>query len=191
MRIITGRFKGRSIPVPDTGDLRPTADRTKESLFSVLDARRYLEGSRVLDLFAGSGNLGFEAISRGVETVQFADRHPEHIRTIRQTARKFGIEDQISTREIEIEALLKEPSTPHDIVFADPPYEFPWMEELVDRILTDGWLAREGWLVLEHDKRHTFSEHPDCFYSRAYGRTWVSMFERTPTEDSPARTPAE
>ncbi|MGM0507099.1 MAG: 16S rRNA (guanine(966)-N(2))-methyltransferase RsmD [Bacteroidota bacterium] len=178
MRIITGHLKGRQIPVPDTGELRPTADRTKEALFSVLDARRYLEGSRVLDLFAGSGNLGFEAISRGASSVLFVDRHPEHLRSIQSTARTFGIEDQILTRESGVEKLFDEHSSPFDLVFADPPYEFPWMEELIERILDDGWLAPEGWLVLEHDRRHDFDNHPDCFYSRAYGRTVVSMFER-------------
>lgn len=178
MRIITGRLKGRSIPVPDTGELRPTADRTKEALFSVLEARRYMEGAIVLDLFAGSGNLGFEAISRGAATVLFVDHHPDHLRSIRLTARSFEIEDQILTRESRVEEFLKKNATPYDVIFADPPYDFPWMEELIERILNHGWLAPEGWLVLEHDKRHKFSSHPDCFHSRAYGRTLVSMFER-------------
>lgn len=182
MRIITGRLKGRPIPVPDTGELRPTADRTKEALFSVLDARRYLEGSRVLDLFAGSGSLGFEAISRGASSVLFVDRHPAHLQQIQSTARTFGVEDQILTRESGVEKLFAENSSPYDLVFADPPYDFPWMEELVERILSDGWLASEGWLVLEHDRRHDFGNHPDCFYSRAYGRTVVSMFERAEPE---------
>lgn len=178
MRIITGRLKGRIIPVPGTGELRPTADRTKEALFSVLDSRRFMEGSRVLDLFAGSGNLGFESISRGAATVQFVDRHPEHLRSIQMTARSFGVETSVSTRESGVEEFLKESPTTYDLVFADPPYDYPWMEELITRILTDGWLNQEGWLVLEHDRRHNFSEHPDCFYNRAYGRTLVSMFER-------------
>lgn len=182
MRIITGRLKGRSIPVPDTGELRPTADRTKEALFSVLDARRYMEGARVLDLFAGSGNLGFEAISRGASTVLFIDHHPEHLRSIRSTSRLFGIEHQVHTRELNVEKLLKNSDSPYDLIFADPPYDFPWMEELIERILTLGWLATEGWLVLEHDQRHDFSDHPDCFYSRTYGRTLVSMFERAEPE---------
>lgn len=178
MRIITGRLKGRPIPVPDTGELRPTADRTKEAIFSVLDARRYLEGSRVLDLFAGSGSLGFEAISRGATSVLFVDRHPDHLRSIQSTARSFGIENQVLTRKSGVEKLLNDDPSPYDLVFADPPYDFPWMEELIERILTHGWLAPEGWLVLEHDRRHDFDRRPDCFYHRAYGRTVVSMFER-------------
>ncbi|WP_372903082.1 RsmD family RNA methyltransferase, partial [Rhodohalobacter sp.] len=69
MRVITGKLKGRKIPVPNTDLLRPTSDRTKEGIFSVIAARTYLDNTRVLDLFAGSGNLGFEAISRGAENV--------------------------------------------------------------------------------------------------------------------------
>jgi 16S rRNA (guanine966-N2)-methyltransferase len=69
MRIITGKLKGRKIPIPDTGELRPTSDRTKEGIFGVIAARWFFDGCHVLDLFAGSGNLGFEAISRGVDHV--------------------------------------------------------------------------------------------------------------------------
>ncbi len=177
MRIITGRLKGRVIPVPDTGSLRPTSDRTKEGLFSVIAARRFFDGTRVLDLFAGSGNLGFEAISRGSEHVLFVDQHPEHIRHIEKLAHQFNIKRQVQTRTQSVEQFLDGPSTAHDFIFCDPPYDYFMMTKMTDKILHGGWLKPDGWFILEHDKRHDFSSHAHCFYARAYGRTIVSIFQ--------------
>jgi len=107
MRIITGKLKGRTIPVPKTGHLRPTSDRTKEGLFSVIEARTYLENTRVLDLFAGSGNLGFEAISRGAASCLFVDSELQHIRQIEKTAEIFKVKDQIQTISMPVETFTK------------------------------------------------------------------------------------
>lgn len=177
MRIITGKLKGRKIPVPDTGRIRPTSDRAKEGLFSVIAARRFFEGMGVLDLFAGSGNLGLEAISRGAEHVLFVDSDAEHIRVIQNTARQFGVENQIQTITRSVEAFLEQPPAVSDLIFCDPPYDYHWMEGMVTMILENGWLARGGWIVLEHDKRFNFSGHPHCFYTKSYGRTTVSIFQ--------------
>lgn len=177
MRIITGKLKGRSVPVPESGRIRPTADRTKEGLFSVIAARRFFDNCRVLDLFAGSGNLGFEALSRGAETVLFVDSEPTHIRSIEKTARRFSVDTQSSTRLSRVEEFLKEPPAAYDFIFCDPPYDYHMMVEMVSLLLENGWLGRDGWFILEHDKRHDFTGHSHCFYSKAYGRTTVSIFQ--------------
>lgn len=177
MRIITGKLKGRTVPVPDSGRIRPTSDRTKEGLFSVIAARRFFENCLVLDLFAGSGNLGFEAISRGAERVLFVDSDVSHIRSIEKTSRQFQIDDQTETRVVSVENYLQQPPVQFDLIFCDPPYDFHMMTEMVSTVLDDGWLSQDGWFILEHDKRHDFSGHDNCFYSRSYGRTTVSIFQ--------------
>src|SRR5690625_7469288 len=100
MRIITGKLKGRKIPVPETGELRPTSDRAKEALFSVIDGRRYFDGTHVLALFAGSGNLGFEAISRGSDQVLFVDSKNEHLRQMAKLSRTFGVDLKTSVLKL-------------------------------------------------------------------------------------------
>ncbi len=177
MRIITGKLKGRTIPVPKTGQLRPTSDRTKEGLFSVIEARTYLENTRVLDLFAGSGNLGFEAISRGAASCLFVDSELQHIRQIEKTAEIFKVKDQIQTISMPVETFLQKSYGLFDFIFADPPYDLFMMEEMIDLIMEGEWLAKDGWFILEHDKRHDFSAHSQCVFSKAYGRTIVAIFK--------------
>ncbi|SMO33998.1 16S rRNA (guanine(966)-N(2))-methyltransferase RsmD [Fodinibius sediminis] len=176
MRIITGILKGRKIHIPKTLDVRPTTDRTKEGLFSILDARKYIRGARVLDLFGGSGNLGFEALSRGCESVLFVDSDRRNIEHIEKVAEEFGLSDQVRTVPSRVEDFLKGMPLPYDIIFADPPYDYSLMHEMIETILSDGWLDENGWLILEHDKRHDFSGHPHCAYVKEYGRTHLSIF---------------
>lgn len=176
MRIITGTLKGRKINIPNTLTVRPTSDRTKEGLFSVIEARRYIRDARILDLFAGSGNLGVEAISRGAANVLFVDNDRRNIRHIEKLSKQFEISDQVRTAVADVSDFLNGPALPYDIIFADPPYEYPEMEAMIEIILTRGWLNDNGWFILEHDKRHNFEEHLHCFFSKAYGRTIVSIF---------------
>lgn len=180
MRIITGKLKGRTVPVPKTGELRPTSDRTKEGLFAVIDARVYFDNTRVLDLFAGSGNLGFEAISRGSESCLFVDEEVKHIRQIEKTAKIFGVDGQISTLAADVETFLQQHHGRFDFVFADPPYDYFRMAEMIDTIVSEHWLNEDGWFILEHDKRHNFSSHEHCVFSKSYGRTIVSIFKLNP-----------
>jgi len=182
MRIITGTLKGRRIPAPKTDLLRPTADRTKEGIFSVMAARRYFESTTVLDLFAGSGNLGFEALSRGSERVLFVDKEPEHIRHIEKVAEDFGVSDQISTRIMATEEYLENPGQSFDFIFADPPYDYFFMEGIIEMVLERNVLNTDGWFILEHDKRHDFEDHPNCVYTRPYGRTIVSIFKKNTSD---------
>jgi 16S rRNA (guanine966-N2)-methyltransferase len=176
MRIITGTLKGRKLEVPAGEAIRPTSDRTKEGMFNVIETHKGLAGMRILDLFAGSGNLGFEAISRGAQEVLFIDSDRSSIEYIERTARKFGIEHQTSTRLLPVETYINLAARPYDIVFADPPYDYPDMDLLVGTVLNGGWLAEVGWFILEHDVRHNFREHAQCFFSRPYGRTIVTIF---------------
>lgn len=179
MRIITGTLKGRVLTIPKGLKVRPTADRTKESMFSILETHMGLRNQTVLDLFAGSGNLGFEAISRGAAKVVAVENNRSNVALIEKTAKKFDVTDYISIRNADVSSFINSPAVPYDIVFADPPYDYPDIEEMTDQIIQLGWLKKSGWLLLEHDKYHDFSHHEHCVMSRAYGRTIVSIFETT------------
>lgn len=181
MRIITGTLKGRKIHIPNTLDVRPTSDRTKEGIFSIIDARKYIRDSRILDLFAGSGNLTVEAISRGAAQALCVDNDRKNIQHINKMAEDFNIDSQIRTAGIAVEDFLQGPAVSYDFIFSDPPYEYPLMHEMISDILAKGWLQPNGWFILEHDKRHDFSDHDKCIIVKNYGRTTVSIF--TPETD--------
>lgn len=184
MRIITGILKGRKIEIPSSLDVRPTTDRVKEGLFSVMDSRRYIQNCTVLDLFAGSGNLGFEALSRGAKNVLFVDQERRNLQYIEETAQEFGVDAQVRTALLDVENFLQGPAVPYDIIFSDPPYTYRNVEGIVEAILTGGWLKDHGWLVFEHNKRHDFRDHPHLLFEKKYGRTLISFFQGQPvTED--------
>ncbi len=182
MRIITGKLKGRRFEIPKGMDVRPTTDRTKESIFNKIDAYKYIDGAVVLDLFGGSGNLGFEAISRGAKSVTFVDIESRNIQLIEKTASEFDIEHQVRTNVADVQRYLNGNPIPFDFIFCDPPYNYAWMDEMISQILEQNWLKEDGWFILEHDKYHNYKEHPHCFFSKAYGRTTVSIFEKHPVD---------
>lgn len=177
MRIITGSLKGRRFILPKALKLRPTSDRTKEGMFGVIDSHIPLQNTQILDLFAGTGNLGFEALSRGAASVQFVEENRDAVKFIEKTAGNFNLSDRIFTQTDKVEHFLDRPHSVYDIIFADPPYDYPGMEELPERILEDNWLKPEGWFILEHDRRVDFRNHPNCYFSKSYGRTIVAIFE--------------
>jgi 16S rRNA (guanine(966)-N(2))-methyltransferase RsmD len=179
MRIITGKLKGRKLPFPNGAAVRPTADRVKEGLFSVLESRRSIRNCSVLDLFAGSGNLGFEALSRGAQSVLFVDHNPKCIEYIQNTARKFDMDSQIRTIAMNVSEFLEGAVVPGAIILADPPYKYRTMEKLVKQVLDGSWLEKEGMFILEHNKYREFSRHDRFLLEKKYGRTHVSFFQKS------------
>jgi 16S rRNA (guanine(966)-N(2))-methyltransferase RsmD len=185
MRIITGLLKGRKIPVPDKLHIRPTTDRVKEGIFSVIESRRLIRNCMVLDLFAGSGNLGFEALSRGAKSVLFVDHEQSNIEQIEKMAHEFDINIQTRTACLDAIHFLQGPVTPYDIILADPPYVYRNVEQIVELIINRGWLKEDGWLILEHNKHHDFTDHTHLIVEKKYGRTLISFFLGIPTKSKP------
>lgn len=175
MRIIAGTYRRRTIKAPK-GDLtRPTTDRTRESLFSLVEHRLPMDGAKVLDLFAGSGSLGLEAISRGAGRVHFVEHNSQVLATARENAHALDQDLPCTFERADVRTFLeRRPSTCYDLIFADPPYEWDGMKDIPDRI--PPFLCEGGLFVLEHDKRIFFDDHPALDVSRAYGRTIVSIF---------------
>jgi len=154
MRIVGGRFRGRPLATPSTNAIRPTTDRTRESLFNILTHRfpEKLEGTRVLDLFAGTGALGLEAISRGARAGLFVEESVEGRGLLRENIEAFGLQGQTKIFRRDATSLgMVGTMEPFDLVFADPPYGKGLGEKAFLSALQGGWLNPDALLVLEEE----------------------------------------
>jgi len=185
MRIIAGQYGGHGLKSPKGHETRPSTARVRESLFSLIDARIYLEGAEVLDLFAGTGALGLEAVSRGASLVTFVEQDGRVLDYARENAEKLGVEDQCIFIQADAVEYLRQYEGPElDLIMADPPYKLDAMRELPD--LAVPRLHVDGVFTLEHSSHDWFDEHPNLMTSRPYGRTIVSLFRPPlpPEEDT-------
>jgi 16S rRNA (guanine966-N2)-methyltransferase len=146
LRIIGGEWRGRKIRFPAVQAIRPTPDRVRETVFNWLQG--VTPGSRCLDLYAGSGALGLEALSRGAAEVVFVDVEPAAVRHIGDTLRELGCERGRAVRA-DAAGFLAGPSTPFDVIFLDPPFAEPVLPETCRRIEAGGWLKDGGLVYLE------------------------------------------
>jgi 16S rRNA (guanine(966)-N(2))-methyltransferase RsmD len=175
MRIIAGRFRSRSLQAPKGHLTRPTLDRTRESLFNMVLSRMDLGGARVLDLFAGTGSLGLEAISRGAAHVTFVETDAKVVRVLEANVAALGVEDETYVLRGDAVAYLERHRGPaYDLILVDPPYRLEQLPEMPALAL--GHLTPGGLLSVEHDKTLSFDDHPRLETSRKYGRTIVSLF---------------
>ncbi|MEJ2860602.1 16S rRNA (guanine(966)-N(2))-methyltransferase RsmD [Actinomycetospora flava] len=172
-RIIGGTAGGRQIAVPPTGT-RPTSDRVREALFSALDARGVIEDAEVLDLFAGSGALGIEALSRGASTAILVERDPRACAVIQSNVGVAGVQGALVRRSA-VDAYLRKAPGPVDLVFVDPPYA-----DAVDGVLArlPRWTRRDAVVVVERDSRSPAPAWPEGLEPedpRTYGETTLYL----------------
>jgi 16S rRNA (guanine966-N2)-methyltransferase len=146
VRIISGQWRRRLLPVPNVEGLRPTPDRVRETLFNWLTG--CIEGARCLDLYAGSGALGFEAASRGAAHVVLVEKDPRAVESMRRLARELAAE-QIQIVHADVRHWLQGQATPFDIVFLDPPYGGEDLGEVCALLAGSCWLAPEALIYLE------------------------------------------
>lgn len=186
MRIIAGKFGGRKLVAPKGDNTRPTTDRVRESLMSTLSsARGGFEGAQVLDAFAGSGALGFEALSRGAATVTFYEKNAGAIRTLRQNATTLGL--TLSEHAIYQSDILKYPprfaGKPFDLVFLDPPYLLDHTEilALINTMHAQGVISQDALISYEHLKKtdaqieEDFTPTWDLLTRKHYGDTTITL----------------
>ena len=149
MRIIAGAWRGRRLAAPAGDATRPTADRTREALFSMLVSRLgSFEGLRVADLFAGSGAGGLEALSRGAAVCEFVERDRAALVAIRANVAALGAGERATVRGGDVLALPPAASAP-DLILLDPPYGTGLAEAAVERLLTGGWAGPATWVAVE------------------------------------------
>ena len=176
MRVIGGRLKGRRFSPPRHFKGRPTTDFGREGLFNLLRSRLDLEGLEALDLFAGSGAVSFELASRGAVSVTAVEMDAGSCRYIQKQAQDFGL-DVIRVLRADAFAFLGKAMTQFDLVFADPPYTEPRLEELPGMVRESGLVAKGGLFVLEHGDRKDFSESEGFVEMRKYGQVHFSFFD--------------
>jgi len=177
VRIISGCYKGRRIDPPVNLPVRPTTDFAKEGLFNVLTNLVDFSATSVLDLFAGTGNISFEFISRGCKHVIALDIERRCVDFINLTAANLGMDGLKAVRSNAL-IYLRKPWEPFDLVFADPPYRMKGINQLPDQILNTGLLNAGGFLVLEHSGQIDFGEHPQVNQVRKYGKVHFSFFRQ-------------
>ncbi len=175
MRIITGEYKGRHFDIPRTFKARPTTDFAKENIFNVLNGYIDFDGATALDLFAGTGSISLELLSRGCEQVVSVESDRDHYNFIRQCIAKIGTDRSILIRG-DVFRFLKSCHQRFDLVFADPPYALEKLKDIPDLVLDGDLLTPDGILVLEHGKKEDFSSHPRFVEHRSYGSVNFSLF---------------
>ena len=176
MRIISGIYGGRRLSPPKNITARPTTDFAKESLFNLLNNRLDFEGIDVLDLFAGTGGIGIECVSRGAREVTAVEIAHVQQNWIISCCRQLGIKN-LSVIRGDVFKFLSACRTKYDLIFADPPYALEELPTLPDVILERGILKEEGWFVIEHGKDTDFTSHPRHVETRTYGSVHFSFFQ--------------
>ncbi|MBN3034239.1 MAG: RsmD family RNA methyltransferase [Bacteroidales bacterium] len=177
MRIIGGKNRGRRIQAPPGLPVRPTTDMAKEALFNILRFNVHFEEVDTLDLFSGIGSISYEFASRGARSVTSVDNHPGCVHFISQTAQQLDYRNLFVIRAHVI-PFLRSSGRSWDIIFADPPYDYP-DTPLIPGIIFERMLLREeGWLIIEHDKATRFEDSHVPAQTRHYGKAYFSFFRR-------------
>lgn len=189
MRVIAGSHRGRRLCGPQGMSLRPTSDKVREALFSILGTR--VPGSRFLDLYAGTGAIGIEALSRGAAVVTFVESAPKAIQLLRKNLSAFQLFERSIIREALTESFLTRPqwwNGPYDIVFADPPYSAQDAVTVVLEELKPEMLSPHALVVLEQPSRAKIpptTTHTNLIRRYAYGDTALFVYSRTMEHSAP------
>jgi 16S rRNA (guanine(966)-N(2))-methyltransferase RsmD len=176
MRIISGTYKGRRFQLPKGLMARPTTDFAKEGLFNILNNRLSFEDVSMLDLFAGTGSIGFECLSRGALSVTSVERFPLHVRFIRSVIQQLDVSN-MTVVEADAFSWMERSRVSFDLIFADAPFADERLGSIPDRVFASSLLKEGGMLIMEHSKKTNFSNHPRFTDMRHYGSVHFSFFE--------------
>lgn len=177
MRIISGKYKGRRISPPKGLPVRPTTDMSKEALFNVLNNYFNFSGLKVLDLFAGTGNISYEFASRGSDNITSVDGDFGCVKFIKQTADEFDF--NIAGIKSDVFKFIEKNKNSYDVIFADPPYNLDQatFEKLVEMIFANELLQEDGMMVIEHSKYTKLDHMINFSFKKSYGGSIFSFFE--------------
>ena len=176
MRIVGGDFGGRRFSPPANIPARPTTELAKEALFNTLNNLIDLEGIKTLDLFGGTGSITYELASRGASDLTVVERDASSLDFIKKTAQALGITDKLHIIRGDVFKFMKQSTEQYDLIFADPPYALPNIDELPLLVFEKQMLAPNGIFVLEHDARNDYQTHPCFLKMKNYGTTNITFF---------------
>lgn len=184
MRIIRGKYGRRRFDVPTNITARPTTDFARENIFNVLENMVDFEEDQpvALDLFAGTGAISFEFLSRGCRHVTSVEKAATQANFIRKVARELGAEQEHTLVRGDVLRYIDSTLASYDIVFADPPYDMPGFAEIPSKVLESHLLRPGSIFIIEHSRNHDFSSLPHFVDHRAYGSVNFSIF-RIPAAD--------
>ena len=191
MRIIRGKYGRRRFDVPKNITARPTTDFARENIFNVIENMEDLEGKDALDLFAGTGAISLEFLSRGCTDVTAVELAPVQASFIRSVKEKLG-DENLHVIKGDVFRYIATCTKKYDIIFADPPYDHPRFDEIPGLILGSDMLKENTLVIVEHSSKHDFSDLPGFFQHRVYGSVNFSLFRPAPaaSPSSPWRGPS-
>jgi 16S rRNA (guanine(966)-N(2))-methyltransferase RsmD len=175
LRIVSGKYGGRFFRPSKKLKARPTTDFAKENLFNILENRFDFENLAALDLFSGTGNIGFELVSRGCKQVTSVEKDPQNIRFIHQIIDKLDI-DNLTVIKKDAFKFISTANEQFDIIFADPPYQLQGIEKLPGLIAENNLLKEGGYFILEHSKETDIPHNKNFIEHRRYGHVNFSFF---------------
>ncbi len=181
MRIISGQYKGRLINPPKNLRARPTTDFAKENLFNVLTNIIDFEECDVLDLFAGTGSISYEFVSRGAKSVTSVEINAVHHSFIKRSAAELGAKNLFAVKA-NVFLYLRSCTKQFDIIFSDAPYDLEGSEAVVELVFDKDLLSQDGIFIFEHSKGVNFDDHPNFWQLRSYGSVQFSFFKKTLSE---------
>lgn len=177
MRIIRGKYGKRRFDVPHNITARPTTDFAKENIFNVIENIEDIEGKNVLDLFAGTGAISLEFLSRGAASVTSVEMAATQANFIRSVKEKLG-DNALRVIRGDVFKFIATSKRPYDIVFADPPYDHPRFAEIPELILNSPVTTQGTLVIIEHNAKHDFSQLPGFEQHRSYGSVNFSIFRK-------------
>ena len=181
MRVISGKARGLKLNAPKNQDVRPTTDRVKESLFNMINS--YIMDSNILDLFAGTGSLGIECLSRGAKNCVFVDKSKDSINIVRSNVKKARVENESTILNVDFKDAVKRLSTQNqkfDVIFMDPPYYENMFIECLKSIDKFNLLDEDGIIVVEHDTKDLFEDsigRLNKSREKKYGNTTLTFYK--------------
>jgi 16S rRNA (guanine(966)-N(2))-methyltransferase RsmD len=184
MRILAGLYKGRNLQTVPDFSVRPATGRVRQTLFDMLTHRVDFDGLHVLDLFAGFGSLGFEALSRGASHVTFVDMSPDALKMIEANAKALKCLESVEILRGDAVDFATSSHDTYGLIFADPPYAYARTNEIPHLILSSDRLAADGYLLIEHSSDREFESNGVVLAGpvKHFGRTTVTFFQHPPRQ---------
>lgn len=179
MRIVSGKYKGRIIEGFDMEGTRPTMDRVKESLFGSI--QNYINGTVILDLFSGSGNLGIEALSNGSSEAYLVDISKEAINIINKNIKEIRVEERVEIIKEDYKKVLdlfEERKLKFDIVFLDPPYNMIVMDDIINLLVEKNLLNNDALVICEYEKDIPNTDKLKLFKEKKYGSKYIRIYKK-------------